>query len=536
MQYIEWLMQNRDFWPVMGLAGVALLVTGCLTGWLYRSRKAAQVQAAMGEQLFQLQKQLELEQAASQYHSQRLQEASQQRDAAQQALELERARGSRLVAEVARAGSQLQAQERAEKELRSQLAESKHRMAAHEQNYQDLQDRHQQLGNELTELRTTLAGREEHFQQQLQQLDDSRQVLAREFENLANRIFEEKGKAFAQTSQTGIDSLLKPFREQIEGFQKRVNEVHDAALQGNARLNAEIGEVLKTGLRMAQEASDLTRALKGDAQQRGAWGEAQLRRTLELGGLIEDAHYESQTALRDAGGRQRQTDYLIKLPDGKHIIIDSKVTLNAYERLINAGTDQERSSAEQEHIRAVRRHMDDLAAKDYASLPGMRSPGFVLMFMPLEPAYIEALKLDSGLFDYGYRKGVVLVSHTTLIPVLRTVSSLWMIERSSAEAREISERAGDIYNQVCTLAERLARLGATLGTASNHFNSTVTALAGQQGLYGKVERFSQLSARVSKSLPPLEPAHLDFESERLNLIVEPLPDTARASADRTLPV
>src|SRR5690625_2448378 len=175
-----------------------------------------------------------------------------------------------------------------------------------------------------------------------------------------------------------------------------------------------------------------------------------------------------------------------------------------------------------EHVKAVRKHIDDLASKDYTNLVGMRSPSFVLMFMPIEPAYIEALKNNKDLFEYGYKKGIVLVSHTTLIPILRTVSNLWMIERSNAEAREISEKAGDIYNSVCTVAERLSKLGGTLSTVSNHYNNTVKALAGQQGLYGKVDRFSQLSAKVSKSLPHLEATHVDFETERLALIVEPI--------------
>ena len=314
--------------------------------------------------------------------------------------------------------------------------------------------------------------------------------------------------------------MLKPFREQIEGFQKRINEVHDASLQGNSNLNAEIRKVLDIGLQMSKEATSLTSALKGDSQQRGAWGEAQLRRTLEMSGLIEDAHFAVQSSFKDDEGKQKQTDYLIKLPDDKHIIIDSKVSLVAYDRAVSADTEEEYNLAMAEHVKAVRRHIDDLAGKDYTNLVGMRSPSFVLMFMPIEPAYIEALKSNKDLFEYGYKKNIVLVSHTTLIPILRTVSNLWMIERSNAEAREISEKAGDIYNQVCTVAERLNKLGGTLNTVSNHYNDTVTALAGKQGLYGKVERFTKLSAKVTKSMPAIEPAHRDFETERLSMIVE----------------
>lgn len=432
----------------------------------------------------------------------------------------------RLKDELAAEGKRAKGLETAEREVREQLAEAKKTLAEHAQSYDALQALYQQLSTEHTELRTTLQRREEHFTEQMLQLADTRKSLTQEFENLANKIFEEKGKAFTHTSQASIDSLLKPFREQIEGFQKRVNEVHDASLQGNTSLNSEIRKVLDIGLQMSKEANNLASALKGNSQQRGAWGEAQLRRTLEMSGLVEEAHYEVQSAFKDAEGRQKQTDYLVKLPDGKHIIIDSKVSLVAYDRAVGSESPEEYQVAMGEHVKGVRKHIDDLASKDYTNLVGMRSPSFVLMFMPIEPAYIEALKNNKDLFEYGYKRGIVLVSHTTLIPILRTVANLWMVERSNAEAREISEKAGDIYNQVCVVAERLSKLGGTLSTVSNHYNDTVRALGGKQGLYGKVERFTKLSAKVSKTLPQLEPAHMDFERERLSLIVESIDEPA----------
>jgi DNA recombination protein RmuC len=415
--------------------------------------------------------------------------------------------------------------ETSERDARAQLAETKQQLHEQVKAFGELQERFNTLSSEHTKLKTTLSQREEHFQEQMTQLADARKSLTQEFENLANKIFEEKGKTFTQTSQTSIDGMLKPFREQIEGFQKRINEVHDASLQGNTSLNSEIKKVLEIGLQMSKEANNLTSALKGDSQQRGAWGEAQLRRTLEMSGLIEEAHYEVQAAFKDAEGRSKQTDYLIKLPDGKHIIIDSKVSLVAYDRAVGAESPEEYQLAMAEHVKAVRKHIDDLASKDYTNLAGIHSPDFVLMFMPIEPAYIEAMKHNKDLFEYGYKKHIVLVSHTTLIPILRTVANLWMIERSNAEAREISEKAGEIYNQVCLVAERIGKLGGTLNTASNHYNSAITALAGQQGLYGKIDRFSQLSAKVSKTLPTLEPVHVDFQNERLSLIVEALDET-----------
>lgn len=467
-------------------------------------------------------KQLETAQADNRALKEQTLDLRSRLEKAEQNIQQERSLVSQLKEELAQEGKKAKELEASNFEAREQLKEAKQNLMEVQQRHTQLQERYQSLSNEQTELKTTLERKEEHFKEQMQQLSETKQSLTKEFENLANKIFEEKGKTFTHTSQASIDTMLKPFREQIEGFQKRINEVHDASLQGNTSLNSEIKKVLEIGLQMSKEANNLTSALKGDSQQRGAWGEAQLRRTLEMSGLIEEAHYEVQSSFKDAEGKQKQTDYLIKLPDGKHIIIDSKVALNAYDRAVGAESPEEYQLAMSEHVKAVRKHIDDLASKDYTNLVGMRSPSFVLMFMPIEPAYIEALKNNKDLFEYGYKKGIVLVSHTTLIPILRTVSNLWMIERSNAEAREISEKAGDIYNSVCTVAERLSKLGGTLSTVSNHYNNTVKALAGQQGLYGKVDRFSQLSAKVSKSLPHLEATHVDFETERLALIVEPI--------------
>lgn len=548
--FADEIMQFVGWDPVAVVIGAGLLVAGTLLGHFTAASSRRRQIRELGMQLGQARQGL----AEGEAREHAIEEQLRQSEAHAHALEVEHGRieaqlqagaeaRERLATELQehkQAGAELRARldqgmqqslatarqlERAQAEnhgLQQQLTEARQVLKEQLEACNELQERLANLGMEHATLQTTLQQREENFREQAQQLADSRKSLSQEFENLANRIFEEKGKTFTQTSQSSLDTLLKPFREQIDGFQKRINEIHDASLQGNTSLGAEIRKVLDIGLQMSKEASNLTSALKGDSQQRGAWGEAQLRRTLEMSGLLEDAHYEVQSSFKDAEGRHRQTDYLIRLPDGKHLIIDSKVSLLAYDRAVSAGSPDEYQNAIMEHVKAVRRHIDDLASKDYTNLVGIRSPSFVLMFMPIEPAYIEALKNTRDLFEYGYRKNIVLVSHTTLIPILRTVSNLWMIERSNAEAREIGEKAGDIYNQICIVAERLQKLGSTLNTAGNHFNDTIRALAGKQGLYGKVERFSRLSAKVNKTLPALEPIHTDFEAERLSLIVEAL--------------
>jgi len=389
-------------------------------------------------------------------------------------------------------------------------------------NSRDLKERLHSAEKSIQALEIEHQKDREFNEKRLQQFEESKKQLKIEFENLAGKILDEKTKLFGENSRSSIDSLLKPFREQIEGFQKRVNDVHTESVKGNASLESEIKKVLDIGLKMGKDADNLTSALKGDSQKRGGWGEAQLERTLEMSGLVAGTHFDKQSSFKDSDGRRKQTDYLINVPGGKQMIIDSKVSLVAYDKVVAADSPEAQALALNEHANSVKRHIDDLSGKDYTNLIGVRSPSFVLMFMPIEPAYIEALKYEKDLFSYGYDKNIVLVSHTTLIPILRTVANLWMMERSNKEAREISEKAGDIFNQVCEVAIRLQKLGGSLTAASNHYNDTLTSIAGRQGLHGKVERFSQLSSKVSKTMPTLEPLNKDLGHDRLSLIVEPL--------------
>ena len=386
------------------------------------------------------------------------------------------------------------------------------------QERQNLTEKLTALYQELTELKTTLAEKEKHFSEQQQNFEQSKQQLGVEFQNLANRILDEKSRSFSQSNQTALETLLKPFREQIEGFQKRVNEIHSESVKGNAGLEAEIKKVLEIGLNMSQEASNLTSALKGEKKTLGNWGEVQLERALQLAGLEENVHYRAQAHFKDEQGGRNYPDFVLNLPDDKHLIIDSKMSLVAYESAVNSDDDFERERLLKEHVSALKNHINDLHKKDYSNLIGMRSPNFVLMFIAVEPAYIEALKSDPALFNYGYERNVIMVSHTTLMPILRTVANLWRIERGNAEAKEIAEKAGEIYNQICLVAERLSKLGNTLSTVSNQYNSTVTALVGQQGLVGKVERFKTLSAKANKTMPDVELLNNQLDLARLTTL------------------
>ena len=383
-----------------------------------------------------------------------------------------------------------------------------------------LRERNTQLEIDNREQQTKLKAEHDKLQILEAQFEKQKSQLKDEFRVLSEEILNQRQQALHEQNKEGIETLIKPLQQQISQFQKRVNDVHSETIRGHTSLESEIKKIMEVGLKIGEDADNLSSALKGDPRQRGAWGEAQLERTLEMSGLVKDTHYRKQAAFKDRGGKQKVIDYLVMLPDNHHIVIDSKVSLLAYDRAVATKDENAQIVAMNEHIKAVKKHIDDLAGKDYTDLIGVHSPNYVLMFMPIESAYIEALKWNRDLFGYGYGKNIVLVSHTTLIPILRVVANLWMLEQSNRQAREIGNNAGDIYNSVCLLAGRIQKLGDTLNTASTHYNDAVTAISGRQGIQGKVERFARLSTRANKKMPDLEHRHFEYKTNSLN--IEPL--------------
>ncbi|MDY2946684.1 MAG: DNA recombination protein RmuC [Mannheimia varigena] len=406
--------------------------------------------------------------------------------------------------------------------LEEQLQFSQSSLSHKDRENQSLFSRLNEVQNELTELRTTLSEKQANFEVQQRNFIEVKQQLNVEFQHLAQQILDEKSKRFSETNQSSLEALLKPFKEQIEGFQKRVNEVHSESLKGSANLEAEIKRVLQIGVSMSEEAQNLTNALKGNNKVAGNWGEVQLESALQSAGLLAGEHYQAQESFRDEEGRRFAPDFVVHLPDQKHLIIDSKVSLLAYDQAVRSEDNFAISQALDEHCRSLRSHIEGLSKKNYSALLGIKSPDFVLMFVPIEPAYIEAMKHDPQLFNFGYERNVILVSHTTLMPILRTVANLWRIERGNSEAREISEKAGEIYNQVCAVADRLTKLGNTLNTANNQYNQAVTSLVGRQGLLGKVERFQHLSSKASQIVPQVELIENEVDTIKLEMVSKEL--------------
>ncbi len=390
----------------------------------------------------------------------------------------------------------------------------------------DLAEKNDKQANQLVQLAQDLAAataaqQERESQQRLQQEQWQTQKiqLQQEFENLANKIFREKGEQFARTSQEHLGLLLSPFREQISEFRQRVDAIHQESFAANSGLHMQIKQLQLLNQQITQDAQNLTLALKGDKKLSGSWGEMQLEKTLQLAGLVPGEHYSREVVLQHEDGTTRRPDFIIHLPDGKHLVLDSKVSLVDYDAACSAISEDDIRLALEAYVKALKRHIDGLAERDYSNLVGVRSPSFVLMFLPLEAAYIEALKFNRELFNYGYNKNVIMVAHTTLMPILRTVANVWQLDRSSKEAEAISARAGDIYNQACLVAERLLKLGKTLSTANAHYNETVRALAGNQGLHGKLERFKDVAGNITRQFPPLAPSYEDIDLTKLQAAV-----------------
>lgn len=382
------------------------------------------------------------------------------------------------------------------------------------------QEARRQLSSELSASQARAEERERSLTQQLEQFEQTRTQMKHEFDNLSRAFLTQRDQELRAHNETSIGALLKPLSEKIDGFQHRINQIHGDWTQGSGALAEQIKNLQQLGLSIGEEANNLSRALKGDKKLVGNWGEAQLERTLELAGLIRGEHYDTQVVIKDEEGVRQIPDLVVYLPEGKHVIIDSKVSLIDYEAAVAANDDALQEAALLRHANAVRDHINNLANKRYDQLPGVDSPDFVLMFMPIEPAYIEVMKHHRDVFAYAYQRGVVMVSHSTLMPILRTVSNLWMVERSNAEAREISAKAGDIFNAVCVLAERLQRLGGSLQTVNKRYNDTVTALIGRQGLHGKVERFKQVSQRANKDFPDISTLTTDTDSHQLSKLTD----------------
>lgn len=367
----------------------------------------------------------------------------------------------------------------------------------------------------LREQQIMLAHERQSAAEKLALLEHNRDALKHEFENLANRIFDQKSERFSQQSKSSMDTLLKPFRDQLSDFRQRVETVHTNETRDRQALRSEIKSLQELNRQITEEASNLTRALKGDKKIQGNWGELILERVLERSGLRKGIEYETQGSYRDSDNQLLRPDVVVHLPDNRNLVVDSKVSLVAYQQWVISDEGSARDAALKQHMDAVRNHIRSLSDKDYSQLNGLRSPDFVLLFMPIEPAFVAAFQHDDSLFSEAFERKIIVVTPTTLLATLRTIENIWRYERQSQNARLIAERASAVYDKLRVFVEAMERLGGQLHTAQGSYDSAMNTLTrGRGNLISQANRFVELGVRVKKELPKAvtEQAEVDPEA------------------------
>ncbi|WP_303285222.1 DNA recombination protein RmuC [Marinobacter sp. SS8-8] len=394
--------------------------------------------------------------------------------------------------------------------LESDLEGRKQRIGQLEGERQSLHTKADNLTRELGEARVALREQEVTLDKErrsttekLELLERNRDALKQEFENLANKIFEQKSERFSQQTRTSLDTLLNPFRDQLQDFRKRVEDVYTTETRDRQALRSEIKSLQDLNRQITEEASNLTRALKGDKKIQGNWGELILERVLEKSGLRKGVEYDTQGSYRDSDNQLYRPDVIVHLPDSRNLIIDSKVSLVAYQQWVTEDEDSEvKEQALKQHVEAVRNHIRTLSEKDYSQLHGLHSPDFVLLFMPIEPAFVAAFQQDENLFAEAFERKIIVVTPTTLLATLRTIENIWRYERQSQNARRIAERAGAVYDKLRVFVEAMERLGSQLHTAQGTYDSAMNNLTrGRGNLISQANRFVELGVRVKKELP-----------------------------------
>ncbi|MFM2428342.1 MAG: hypothetical protein RL012_226 [Bacteroidota bacterium] len=360
-----------------------------------------------------------------------------------------------------------------------------------------------QLGQDFARLETVNQHLTEKLGEQKQEVETMQEKLTVQFRNLANDLLEEKSKRFTDQNKVHLEGLLKPLGERIQEFEKQVVQTNKESLERSVALRTEVKKLSELNAQITKEAENLTKAIKGDTKNQGTWGEFILESILEKSGLIKDREYHVQASFVTEEGKRYQPDVIIKLPEGKHIIIDAKVSLINYEQFFNTEQPSERTLALKKHIQSIRKHIKELSEKNYQSEYDLKGLDFVLMFVPIEPAFSLAVQHDLGLFNEAYEKNIVLVSPTTLMVTLRTIANIWKHEYQNHNALEIAQQGGALYDKFVGFVEDLKHLGRQMDIAQKAYVEAMKKLhEGRGNLVSRAQNIKTLGARTSKTLDP----------------------------------
>ena len=383
-----------------------------------------------------------------------------------------------------------------------QLNTFKERLHKSDQEKELIRKQKDEVTIELTKLDADFKNLQLRNDEQKREVENLQEKFTKEFENLANKILDEKAGKFTELNRENIKSILTPLQEKILHFEKKVEDTHKESIGQHASLKEQILGLKDLNLQMSKETINLTKALKGDSKLQGNWGELVLERVLEKSGLEKDREYFVQQSFVTEDGSRVLPDVVINLPDNKKMIVDSKVSLTHYERYVNEEDDALQQQYLKEHVNSIKRHVEQLGDKNYHDLYKIESPDFVLLFIPIEPAFAVALNVDNSLYNKAFEKNIVIVTPTTLLATLRTIDTMWNNEKQQKNAIEIARQAGALYDKFHNLMTDLTGVGKDMDRAKTNYSAAMNKLfEGKGNLITSVEKIKKLGAKAKKSLP-----------------------------------
>jgi DNA recombination protein RmuC len=353
----------------------------------------------------------------------------------------------------------------------------------------------------LESSRAYLQAQQDKIEEQKSEIKNNQEKFNKDFELIASRILEEKSLKFTEHSRANLDLIIKPLRENLKTFEDKVDKVYKAESDERNILRGHINQLIEQSNLMNQETKNLTKALKGDSKKQGNWGELILERVLERSGLVKDQEYRIQASHQSSDGSRFQPDVVIDLPDDKHLIIDAKVSLTAYERLVNCESDEDRNLFTKQHISSIRNHIIELSSKNYSDLYKINSPDFVMLFIPIESSFSIAVQHDAELFNFAWEKHVVIVSPSTLLATLRTIASMWKQERQNRNVMEIARLSGEMYDKFIGFMTDMEGIGKNIKQSQDAYDKAIIKLSSGRGnLSTTAEKIKKLGARTGKQL------------------------------------
>ncbi|WP_421751624.1 DNA recombination protein RmuC [Croceimicrobium sp.] len=378
-------------------------------------------------------------------------------------------------------------------QTKAQSAEE--RIQSLEAELQNLRQQIQSYSEDKARLRAEVDHAQERLKEQKSELSDLQKQFSEQFQNLAQKILEEKSERFTQTNKENIEGILKPLNEKIKEFQEKVSRTNLEGAERNSALIQQIKSLQELNHSLKAEAHSLTQALKGESKTQGNWGEYQLERILESAGLQKDIHYRKEVNFKNSENQNQRPDFLLDLPDGKHLILDSKVSLTAYLRYTESEDEAEKARFLKEHLLSIHGHIDSLSKRNYQDLPGVNQPDYVMLFVANEPALHLALAEDPQLFDKALQKNIVLVSTSTLLATLRTISYIWRQDAQNKNAEEIARQAGAMFDKFVNFSDDLMKLGNQMATAQKTYDAAMNKLSeGRGSLVTRAQKLQELGA------------------------------------------